>query len=438
MKVEVQWKKLVKPSVPTLSDRQKWKLTSIDELQMPNYVGVIFYYRDEAGKNPRAEISQTLHQMEESLSKTLTLFYPMAGRYIEDDGCFIDCNDLGVEFVHAKVDGQIDQLLHGDPDMDSLEHLSPFPNNLVGSPLVVIQVNTFECGGIAIGLRSTHKIGDVYTMAIFANSWAATCRGNVDAKVCPSFELSSLFPMKAWTVANWPPPRIIGSKEFVVSRFRFSNDAISKLRALARDDAKDSMANNFQPSRVEVVSALISRALVKIDRSRLGEERPFVVYMTFNLRDKVNLKIPAYPCGNFFSMISGWSGQPSASKRNPEFSEIVNIIHNMISDSRTKYATISNREEFCSTVGNSIAEFVKVASSSEVSMIVFSSWCRFGLYEINFGWGRPVLVSNISLNLRSIFFIDDEEGTGIDAWITATEEEMNLLKQDPDTMAFTS
>ncbi|KAK3420670.1 hypothetical protein EUGRSUZ_G01529 [Eucalyptus grandis] len=423
MKVEIQWKKLVKPSVPTPSDQRKWKLTSIDELQMPNYVGVIFYYRDNAG-NPGVDISQRLHQMEE---------------YIEDDdGCFIDCNDLGVEFVHAKVDGQIDQLLHRDPNMDLLEYLSQFPNNLVGNPLVVIQVNTFECGGIAIGLRSTHRISDIYTMAIFVNSWATACRGNVDVTVCPSFELSSLFPRKVSAVANWPPPRIIGSKEFTMCRFRFSGDAVSKLRALARDDAKDSMANNFQPSRVEVVSALISKALVKIDRGRQGEERPFAVCMAFNLRDKVKLNIPANSCGNFFSVISGQSAQPTVGKTNPEFNEMVNIIHNMISDAKTKYATIVNKEELCSAVGNSIAELVKVASSSEVFMISFSSWCRFGLYEIDFGWGRPVPVSNISLNLRSVILIDDEEGKGIDAWTTTTGDEMILLKQDPDILAFTS
>ncbi|XP_010068494.2 acetyl-CoA-benzylalcohol acetyltransferase [Eucalyptus grandis] len=200
--------------------------------------------------------------------------------------------------------------------MDLLEYLSQFPNNLVGNPLVVIQVNTFECGGIAIGLRSTHRISDVCTIAIFINSWATACRGNVDVTVCPSFELSSLFPMKVSAVANWPPPRSTGSKEFTVSRFRFSGDAISKLRALARDDAKDSMPNNFQPSRVEVVSALISKALVKIDRCGQGDERPIAVYMTFNLRDKVKLKIPANSCGNFFSVISGRSDQPAASKRN--------------------------------------------------------------------------------------------------------------------------
>ncbi|XP_010068491.1 acetyl-CoA-benzylalcohol acetyltransferase [Eucalyptus grandis] len=322
--------------------------------------------------------------------------------------------------------------------MDLLEYLSQFPNNLVGNPLVVIQVNTFECGGIAIGLRSTHRISDMYTMAIFVNSWATACRGNIDVIVCPSFELSSLFPMKVSAVANWLPPRIIGSKEFTVSRFKFSGDVVSKLRALARDDAKDSMANNFQPSRVEVVSALISKALVKIDRSRQGKERPFAVWMTFNLRDKVKLKIPANSCGNFFSVISGRSDHPTAGKTNSEFNEMVNIIHNMISDAKTKYRTIVNKEEFCSTVVNSIAKIVKVASSSEVFTISFSSWCRFGLYEIDFGWGRPVPVSNISLNLRSVFLIDDEEGKGIDAWTTTTGDEMILLKQDPDILAFTS
>ncbi|KAI6677844.1 hypothetical protein NL676_038640 [Syzygium grande] len=143
MKVEVQWKKLVKPLVPTPSDRQKWMLTSMDELQMPNYVGVIFYYRDNA-ENPGGDMSRT----------TVVLSTVMT---------------LGVEFVHAKVDGQIDQLLHGDPDMDLLDHLSQFPANIVGNPLVVIQVNTFKCGGSAVALRSTHKIGDVYTMAMFIN-----------------------------------------------------------------------------------------------------------------------------------------------------------------------------------------------------------------------------------------------------------------------------
>ncbi|KAK3420115.1 hypothetical protein EUGRSUZ_G00910 [Eucalyptus grandis] len=255
MTVEVQWKKFVKP---------------------------------DNTENPEVDIPRRLHQMEESLSKTLTLFYFMAGRYVKDDGCFIDCNDVGVEFVHAKVEDQIDQLLHGDLEMDLLDLLPKFPTKVVGNPLVVIQVNTFECNGLAIGLRFTHKIGDMYTMVMFINSWATACRGNIDAIVCPSFELSSLFPVKGSVVLKWSQPRI-GNEGYVMRRFRFSSNAISKLKALARDNAKDSMAYTSQPSRGQVVSALISRAFFSIDRNTHSGHRTFVVCTPINLREKVSL-----------------------------------------------------------------------------------------------------------------------------------------------------
>ncbi|XP_030538299.1 acetyl-CoA-benzylalcohol acetyltransferase-like [Rhodamnia argentea] len=266
MKVEVQWKKLVKPTAPTPHHRQKLKLSPIDGIQVPFYVGSNFCYRDNA-ENRGVDTLQRLHRMEKSLSETLTLFYPMAGRYTEDDGCFIDCNDLGVEFVHAKVDGQIDQLLHGDLDMELIGRLSQFPTNVVGNPLVVIQVNTFKRGGLVVGLRFIRNIGDVCTFAMFINSWATAFQGNIDLVECPNFELYTLFSGKEPVVRYQPPPPT-GNEQFVTSRFKFSSDAILKLKALARDDVKDSMANNSQPSRVEVVSALISRALIDIDRNR--------------------------------------------------------------------------------------------------------------------------------------------------------------------------
>ncbi|KAI6678397.1 hypothetical protein NL676_039193 [Syzygium grande] len=214
----------------------------MDELQTPNYVGIIFYYRDNA-ENSGVDTLKRLRRMEESLSETLTIFYPMAGRYVEDHGCFIDCNDHGVEFVHAKVDARIDRIIHGEPDLDLLDRLSKFPTEVVGNPLVVIQANVFECGGLVIGLRISHKIGDMYTMAMFMNSWAAMCQGNMHKIVCPSFELSSIFPLEEPSCGSWPEPGI-GNEKFVMSTFRFDGKAISKLKAQATADAPDSIANN--------------------------------------------------------------------------------------------------------------------------------------------------------------------------------------------------
>ncbi|KAK3434023.1 hypothetical protein EUGRSUZ_D01509 [Eucalyptus grandis] len=360
----------------------------------------------------------------------------MAGRYIEDDGCFIDCNDLGVELVHAKVNCQIDQLLHGDPDMDLIDRLSKFPSNVVGNPLVVIQVNTFECDGLVIGVRFTRKIGDVCTMAMFINSWATACQGSIDSVVCPSFEFSTLLPVKESVPTYRPPPRI-DNEEFVMSRFKFSSNAILKLKALARDDTKNLMSKTSQPSRVEVVSALISRALIDIDRNKHGKQTAFVVCMMVNLREKINLAIPADSFGNLSAVMFARSGQPVADKGKLEFSGMVNVIHDIISDAKTKYATILDKEKLCSMVVNSQTEFIKNVSTDEEFVIAFSSWCRYRLYENDFGWGKPVFISNTSVNFRLIVLIDDEAGGGINACITIKKDEMILLKQDPEFVAFT-
>ncbi|KAI6678383.1 hypothetical protein NL676_039179 [Syzygium grande] len=56
------------------------------------------------------------------------IFYPLVGWFVEE-GLFIDQNDQGVEFVHAKVNGQLNQLLEGDCNEDLLGRLFEFPRD---------------------------------------------------------------------------------------------------------------------------------------------------------------------------------------------------------------------------------------------------------------------------------------------------------------------
>ncbi|KAF8019578.1 hypothetical protein BT93_G0307 [Corymbia citriodora subsp. variegata] len=436
MKVEVQWKKAVKPSVPTPQIRRKLKLSSMDELQMPVYVGIIFYYKDNAEKSG-IDVLERLHRMEESLSETLTIFYPMAGRYIEDNGCFIDCNDHGVELVHAKVDAPIDRIIHGQPDLNLLDRLSEFPTKVAGNPLVVIQANVFECGGLVIGLRISHKIGDMYTMAMFMNSWANMCQGNVHQIAYPSFELSSIFPPKESSFGSWPEPSIRDEK-FVMNKFRFDGKAISKLKARVAADASQSIANDLQPSRVEVISALITRALVDVDRNKHGKLRPFVVCMTMNLRERISLAIPTNSCGNLYTTIAARLGRSMSDESELGFKEVVNMINEMVRKSKARYAKLVDGEELHSMVKDSLMDFTELAFTSEEHLIPFSSWCRFRLYENDFGWGRPALVGLASVHFRSIFLVDDEDDGGIYVWVILKEDEMIPFKLDAEIQAFTS
>ncbi|KAI6678388.1 hypothetical protein NL676_039184 [Syzygium grande] len=314
-----------------------------------------------------------------------------------------------------------DRIIHGEPDLDLLDHLSKFPTEVVGTTLVVIQANVFECGGLVIRLRISHKIVDMYTMAMFMNGWAAMCRGNMHKIVCPSFELSSIFPPKEPSFGSWPEPGI-GNEKFVMSTFRLDGKAISKLKAQATADAPDSIANNWQLSRVEVVSALITRVLVDINQNKPGKPRLFVVCMTMNLRERIGLAIPANSCGNLYTTIAAQLGRSMADESKLVFQEVVNMISKMVCNSRARYAKVADAEELRSTVKDSLMDFTELAFTSEKHLNPFSSWCRFRLYKNDFGWGRPALVSLTSLNFKSVFLIDDKDDGGIYAWVTLKED----------------
>ncbi|KAI6678406.1 hypothetical protein NL676_039202 [Syzygium grande] len=423
MKIEVQSKKLIKPSAPTPSHCRKLNLSFIDEFQAPFYAGILFYYRAD-GENHEDNTFQRLRLLEESLSKTLAIFYPLAGQYVEE-GLFIDCNDQGVEFVHAKVNDHLDLLLQGDFDGDLLDRLSECPLEPAGNPLVVIQVNMFECGGLVIGLRSTHKLGDMSTMATFMNSWATTCRSGFHEGASPYFELSSLFPVKEPVVTRWPP--LHRGVKFTLHRFALSGADLLRLKLAA--------SKNAQISRVEVMCALLCKVFVNMDRAKHGRLRPFVVSQSMNLRGRVNLPVPTNAFGNFFTM---FSARHMMDQDSLDFEEFAKVIHDTFASAKTRYAAIADTELCVDMVKDSTRESKKWFRSDEANVVTFASWCGFPFYDVNFGWGKPDLVSNTCIPDRMIFLIDSKSGGGIDAWINLSQEEKALLEQDPDIVAFTS
>jgi shikimate O-hydroxycinnamoyltransferase len=101
MKVEILSRKLIKPATPTPPHLSSLKASSIDQLQPPIHGAFILYYHTNGDEN-----GERSKRLEQSLSEILTLFYPIVGRYIKDMQMF-DCNDEGVEYVEAKVSGQL-------------------------------------------------------------------------------------------------------------------------------------------------------------------------------------------------------------------------------------------------------------------------------------------------------------------------------------------
>ncbi|GAU26981.1 hypothetical protein TSUD_290310 [Trifolium subterraneum] len=87
------------------------------------------------------------------------------------------------------------------PKLEFLNKLLPCePNKMHRNgedlPQVLVPVNMFNCGGIAIGTCNLHTLLDGCSGRLFQTTWAAICRGCSSAKLpCPDFfSASSCFP----------------------------------------------------------------------------------------------------------------------------------------------------------------------------------------------------------------------------------------------------
>ncbi|KAL0377075.1 UNVERIFIED_CONTAM: Salutaridinol 7-O-acetyltransferase [Sesamum calycinum] len=169
MKVDVVSRKLIKPCKPTPSDLRTYKISIIDELNPSMHVIRILYFESDHAVNGKHMIS-----LEESLSQVLPLFYPLAGRYNKEKHS-VDCNDEGAEFSVAEVDCSLHQLIGAEVKSEQINHLLPAEIGATDEPtdpMLAVQINRFQCGGLAIGICASHRIFDSCSVGIFLKAWA--------------------------------------------------------------------------------------------------------------------------------------------------------------------------------------------------------------------------------------------------------------------------
>jgi shikimate O-hydroxycinnamoyltransferase len=198
-------------------------------------------------------VSQRSQLLKQSLSKTLTRFYPFAGKV--KDNLSIDCNDEGVYYVEAHVHCHLVECLH-QPNPALFYQFLPqtafWKDLTAGDYVAMIQVSTFACGVIAIGVLISHMIADETAMSVFLKGWATTAYKTREA-ICPNFDAPSIFKQndgygreESYTGLFNP---FFKSGKCISRRIVFDASAIASLKAKATSPS----AQN--PTRVEVVSA---------------------------------------------------------------------------------------------------------------------------------------------------------------------------------------
>ncbi|KAL4588412.1 hypothetical protein LXL04_001300 [Taraxacum kok-saghyz] len=432
----------VKPDKPTPDNLRSHKLSLLDQIHSPSYVPFVFFYQnnDNSNINNDKTVFERSKLMKKSLSETLTRFYPMAGKFIDDS--HIDCNDEGAYYIETQVAGTLSSYLK-KPDYRSLQELLPMPPNLKepmrGYYLVMIQVNFFNCGGIAIGMCNFHKLIDGGTYSTFLNSWALASKlSETQDKVkiaSPSFPSSTLFSQTTQapkypaypvsSLAIWSAMYKTGKSS--MKRFVFSSSSISTLKEKANESGSS--------SRVVAVISLIWKCAMK-----QHAERESVLQIAVNLRGKFSPPLPQNTVGNFV-----WNAVATSDpNQEPGLKTMVKNMNSGIVKVGTGFVEGFKGEQGPVKLVKELKKLGEKISSHEVEYYSASSMCRSGINEADFGWGKPVwvfygnLTENLPLYTNAILLMDTSEGDGIEAWVTLSREDMEVFECDPDILLYAS
>ncbi|KAG5242358.1 vinorine synthase [Salix suchowensis] len=428
MEVQIISKEILKPSSSTPQHRRTYKLSVLDQLAPPLYIPIILFYSP-----PCENFCKNSNHLKESFSRTLTHFYPFAGR-VKDDFS-IDCNDEGAAFIEARVSGDMSMVIE-QADINQHQHLLPCSPYAKISKLstdqvtLAVQVNYFNCGGMAISICIWHAVADGSALATFVKSWAAITRdpNNVLEEVI--YDCTTLFPpqdLSSFSLHNFVKEEVLS--EIVTKRFLFDGSMVAALR-----DEVGNGPSLDRPTRFIAVSSLILAAMITVTRENEVGQQISAATIAVDLRRRLKPPVPEQSIGNIFQVaIANW---PEIESNALNYSSLAGKLDESIRKMNDEYIRKFHG-------GGGYFNFIKRAGEEAMkgsNMVVFSfsSWCKFPFYEADFGWGKPIWLSPALKLNRVAIFVDTADGEGIEAWISLSKEDMVMFEQHPGIFTYAS
>ncbi|ESR41174.1 HXXXD-type acyl-transferase family protein [Citrus sinensis] len=427
----------VKPSLSTGKHLRTYKLSWIDQMNTDVYIPLVFFYSTSCKNQDLKKKSDLLKQ---SLAKTLTHYYPFAGRLI--DGFSVDCNDRGAAFIEANVGCDISKFLQ-PPDMELLQQLippSPQLSNLEISEreLLAVQVNLFNSGEMAIGVCFSHGVADGSAIFNFMKTWGEIDRGviNDDDNICNNnivLDCTSLFPpVKFPQQYQIPSPQ--SSRKIVFKRLLFDGKKIATLKEKVN---KELMADNnsdddvLQATRFGIVSALIWGACIAVARERKraidNKLHSHSMYYAMNLRNKINPPVFPRCMGNITRLVRAeWS------LAEDDAIEVTSLVREVVKAKRMGREVMNNDEYF-----GFIKDMYEVGEDSRSFLL--TSMVGLPCDEVDFGWGKPVWFSLGPILLPDLAILSSaSDSEGIEALVVMFKEDMEKFEQETSIMAYAS
>ncbi|KAF7352260.1 hypothetical protein MVEN_01189700 [Mycena venus] len=360
--------------------------------------------------------------------------------------------DPGVEFVVASRNADISDVFpsledrtsgQGAFDASALGSLDLLPSSpalashssgdFAGLPSLIVQVTSFKCGGVVIALKSSHPLADAQTLTTFVNDWAAINRAlvhNLTPSVpVPSFSPAALDQAALGDIdAAAPDAEILNiAHELPIHRYDWWASAegcpagalestkipphlasltdITLGPAIPWDDwdlqapvrnfllyfSADELARIWAAaaspgqiiSRFDALQAHLWAVLIRARVPQMPEE-PFHFNVTLGVRDRVAPPLAPHTLGSPI-VLARASG--TAASTLPELARTIR--ETVVPFTPQRVGALLHEMAFDVDARRMWGGFIGRRNT------IVTSWMRLGVYEVDFGGGRPRFVHGV-------------------------------------------
>ncbi len=359
-------------------------LSLVDAMRADLSTSVVFFYEQRLDEAALAD----------GLARALGHVPVFGGRLREeDDTLHIACDGQGVPMTTYEVGDTLDDAIGRVtlPGAGLAEHVDAPAARHGELPLLTVRISRLADGGTAVGCSWDHVVGDLSSFMLLMRAWSAAVEGQPLPDVVLADDrdayLDQVLPQAH---SDRPGIRLLGADEAasLASDIRGAAMTSRTVQLYFGDAETKRLCAEFSAAagvRLSVNDALCA-AVVSATRQLDGDEDERNLAIAVDIRHRLDL--PPSVIGNLVSDI--YLSSPAQATA----PELAAQIRAAVGDIAGSHLSIRASRAFLDGIGRSrIGECVPIGFDLRRRTFTFSSWRRFGAYDLVFDGQRPAYFS---------------------------------------------